>query len=146
MVIQNNMRWKVGGGDKIRFWKDKWIHQEETLAERYPWLFLISSQQKMFQKMFLLVYLSYSLAYGITQDRCNISFPLQGWLWTQQSHIQEIMIFTCVLMQGCLNQRSTIATSVVAPICYAHHASEGNIPIPELPMLHRNVRSSMFFC
>lgn len=55
----------------------------------------------------------------------------------------------------------------VAPICYAHHAaaqmgqllnlddltetglspaSEGNIPIPELPMLHRNVRSSMFFC
>ncbi|KAG4957698.1 hypothetical protein JHK85_044078 [Glycine max] len=65
------------------------------------------------------------------------------------------------------NQRSTIATSVVAPICYAHHAaaqmgqllnlddltetglspaSEGNIPIPELPMLHRNVRSSMFFC
>ncbi|XP_040865601.1 uncharacterized protein [Glycine max] len=123
MVIQNNMRWKVGGGDKIRFWKDKWIHQEETLAERYPWLFLISSQQKMFQKMFLL-----------------------GWLWTQQSHIQEIMIFTCVLMQGCLNQRSTIATSVVAPICYAHHASEGNIPIPELPMLHRNVRSSMFFC
>ena len=97
MVIQNNMRWKVGGGDKIRFWKDKWIHQEETLAKRYPWLFLISSQQKMFQKMFLLVYLSYSLAYGITQDRCNISFPLQGWLWTQQSHIQEIMI-TCVHM------------------------------------------------
>ncbi|RZB65908.1 Protein argonaute 16 isoform E [Glycine soja] len=66
-----------------------------------------------------------------------------------------------------VNQRSTIATSVVAPICYAHHAaaqmgqllnlddltetgsspaSEGNIPIPELPMLHRNVRSSMFFC
>ncbi|KAL2588299.1 hypothetical protein AAZV13_13G161800 [Glycine max] len=66
-----------------------------------------------------------------------------------------------------VNQRSTIATSVVAPICYAHHAaaqmgqllnfddssetgsspaSEGGIPIPELPRLHRNVRSSMFFC
>ena len=45
VVIQNNMRWKVGGGDKIRFWKDKWIHQEETLAERYPRLFLISSRQ-----------------------------------------------------------------------------------------------------
>ncbi|TKY66352.1 argonaute 16 [Spatholobus suberectus] len=66
-----------------------------------------------------------------------------------------------------VNQRSTTATSVVAPICYAHHAaaqmgqflnfddlsetssspaSEGNIPIPELPRLHKNVRSSMFFC
>ncbi|KAL5150659.1 Protein argonaute 6 [Glycine soja] len=66
-----------------------------------------------------------------------------------------------------VNQRSTIATSVVAPICYAHHAaaqmgqllnfddlsetgsspaSEGDIPIPELPRLHRNVRNSMFFC
>ncbi|XP_020203105.1 protein argonaute 16 isoform X2 [Cajanus cajan] len=63
-----------------------------------------------------------------------------------------------------VNQRSTIATSVVAPVSYAHHAaaqmgqffnfddlsetsdSEGNIPIPELPRLHKNVRSSMFFC
>ncbi|XP_057740880.1 protein argonaute 16 [Arachis stenosperma] len=66
-----------------------------------------------------------------------------------------------------VNQRSTIATSIVAPICYAHHAaaqmgqmlnfddlsekssdvtSEGNIPIPELPRLHRNVKSTMFFC
>ncbi|KAL2326862.1 hypothetical protein Fmac_020289 [Flemingia macrophylla] len=63
-----------------------------------------------------------------------------------------------------VNQRSTTATSVVAPISYAHHAaaqmgqffnfndlsetsaSEGNIPIPELPKLHKNVRSSMFFC
>ncbi|KAL9298079.1 hypothetical protein ACSQ67_023975 [Phaseolus vulgaris] len=58
-----------------------------------------------------------------------------------------------------VNQRSTTATSVVAPICYAHHAaaqigrflnlddlSEGNTPIPELPRLHKNIRSSMFFC
>ncbi|GAU22920.1 hypothetical protein TSUD_326930 [Trifolium subterraneum] len=66
-----------------------------------------------------------------------------------------------------VNQRSTTATSIVAPICYAHHAaaqmgqflnldelseaslspdSEGNIPIPELPSLHPNVRTSMFFC
>jgi eukaryotic translation initiation factor 2C len=57
--------------------------------------------------------------------------------------------------------------SSVAPISYAHHAaaqmgqflnfdelseaslspdSEGNIPIPELPRLHKNVRTSMFFC
>ncbi|KAL5179850.1 putative ribonuclease H protein [Glycine soja] len=45
MVIQNNMRWKVGDGEKIRFWKHKWINQQESLAERYPRLFIISSQQ-----------------------------------------------------------------------------------------------------
>ncbi|XP_045814117.1 protein argonaute 16 isoform X2 [Trifolium pratense] len=66
-----------------------------------------------------------------------------------------------------VNQRSTTATSIVAPICYAHHAaaqmrqflnfdelseaslspdSEGNIPIPELPRLHTDVNTSMFFC
>ncbi|KAK2443088.1 Protein argonaute 16 [Trifolium repens] len=66
-----------------------------------------------------------------------------------------------------VNQRSTTATSIVAPISYAHHAaaqmgqflkfdelseaslspdSEGNIPIPELPRLHKDVRTSMFFC
>jgi len=45
VIIQNNMRWKVGGGDKIKFWEDKWFHQEDTLAERYPRLYLISSQQ-----------------------------------------------------------------------------------------------------
>ncbi|KAH1148531.1 hypothetical protein GLYMA_15G231700v4 [Glycine max] len=130
MVIQNNMRWKVGGGDKIRFWKDKWIHQEETLAERYPWLFLISSQQKMFQKMFLLG-TSRPVHYHVLLD--EIGFSADG----LQNFIHSLSY---------VNQRSTIATSVVAPICYAHHASEGNIPIPELPMLHRNVRSSMFFC
>ncbi|XP_024635714.1 protein argonaute 16 isoform X1 [Medicago truncatula] len=66
-----------------------------------------------------------------------------------------------------VNQRSTAATSIVAPIYYAHHAaaqmrkfmnfddlseaspspdSEGNIPIQELPKLHSDVRDSMFFC
>ncbi|KAF8403535.1 hypothetical protein HHK36_011639 [Tetracentron sinense] len=67
-------------------------------------------------------------------------------------------------------QRSTTAISVVAPICYAHLAasqisqfmkfddmsetssshggltSAGAIPVPELPKLHENVSSSMFFC
>ncbi|KAI3969697.1 hypothetical protein MKX01_020258 [Papaver californicum] len=68
-------------------------------------------------------------------------------------------------------QRSTTAVSFVAPICYAHHAasqmgqfikfedfsdsssgiggnltSASSIPVPELPRLHQNVRSSMFFC
>ncbi|KAJ6319503.1 hypothetical protein OIU78_015011 [Salix suchowensis] len=67
-------------------------------------------------------------------------------------------------------QRSTTATSIVAPICYAHLAaaqmgqfmkfedfsetssgqrsmtSVGSIPVPELPRLHENVEGSMFFC
>ncbi|XP_020583523.1 protein argonaute 4B-like [Phalaenopsis equestris] len=67
-------------------------------------------------------------------------------------------------------QRSTTAISVVAPICYAHLAAAqigqftkfedrsetsssqggftapGVVPVPELPRLHENVRSSMFFC
>ncbi|KAF7826276.1 protein argonaute 16 isoform X1 [Senna tora] len=64
-------------------------------------------------------------------------------------------------------QRSTSAISVVAPVHYAHLAaaqmgqflkfddlletsssftSEGDVPIPELPRLHPNVQSSMFFC
>ncbi|KAG6748707.1 hypothetical protein POTOM_048640 [Populus tomentosa] len=67
-------------------------------------------------------------------------------------------------------QRSTTATSIVAPICYAHLAaaqmgqfmkfedfsetssgqrsmtSVGSTPVPELPRLHENVEGSMFFC
>ncbi|XP_009801790.1 protein argonaute 4A-like [Nicotiana sylvestris] len=67
-------------------------------------------------------------------------------------------------------QRSTTAISVVAPICYAHLAAAqmsqfikfddlsetssshggltavGGAPVLALPRLHRNVRSSMFFC
>ncbi|XP_073106962.1 protein argonaute 4A-like [Elaeis guineensis] len=67
-------------------------------------------------------------------------------------------------------QRSTTAVSIVAPICYAHLAAaqmsqfmkfedfsetssgqgpvtaSGQSAIPELPQLHPNVCSSMFFC
>ncbi|KAJ4975109.1 hypothetical protein NE237_000215 [Protea cynaroides] len=67
-------------------------------------------------------------------------------------------------------QRSTTAISVVAPVCYAHLAAQqmsqfmkfedfsdtssghggvtsaGSVPVPELPRLHKNVESSMFFC
>ncbi|KAI3862801.1 hypothetical protein MKW98_008641, partial [Papaver atlanticum] len=67
-------------------------------------------------------------------------------------------------------QRSTTAISVVAPVCYAHLAaaqmqqflkfedmsesssshggvtSATGVPVPELPKLHANVSSSMFFC
>ncbi|KAK8504166.1 hypothetical protein V6N11_081441 [Hibiscus sabdariffa] len=65
-------------------------------------------------------------------------------------------------------QRSTTAISIVAPICYAHHAahqvgqflkfeelsetssgnvtSTGSILVPDLPRLKKNVAGSMFFC
>ncbi|EXC25516.1 Protein argonaute 16 [Morus notabilis] len=67
-------------------------------------------------------------------------------------------------------QRSTTATSIVAPICYAHLAayqvgqfmkfedlsetssgqrgmtSSGIIPVPELPKLHEKIKDTMFFC
>ncbi|XP_057522848.1 protein argonaute 16-like isoform X2 [Amaranthus tricolor] len=67
-------------------------------------------------------------------------------------------------------RRSSHATSVVAPICYAHHSarqvgkfvkfdelhaacsedngftSTENVPVPKLPRLHDNVKDSMFFC
>ncbi|XP_061993550.1 protein argonaute 4A-like [Rosa rugosa] len=67
-------------------------------------------------------------------------------------------------------QRSTTAVSLVAPICYAHLAAAqmsqfirfdemsetassqgsvtvaGDVPVQELPRLHKNVVNSMFFC
>ncbi|KAL5707869.1 Protein argonaute 16 [Ranunculus cassubicifolius] len=67
-------------------------------------------------------------------------------------------------------QRSTTAVSIVAPICYAHLAAaqmsqciksddlssdsssshgvttSGEVPVPVLPKLHKNVMNKMFFC
>ncbi|KAK2979039.1 hypothetical protein RJ640_013673 [Escallonia rubra] len=67
-------------------------------------------------------------------------------------------------------QRSTTAISIVAPVCYAHLAAQqmgqflkfeeysetssgqrsltsvGSAPIPQMPRLHKDVASSMFFC
>ncbi|KAL6600540.1 hypothetical protein ACP70R_045340 [Stipagrostis hirtigluma subsp. patula] len=75
-----------------------------------------------------------------------------------------------VLSLSYVYQRSTTAISVVAPICYAHlaaaqmgqfmkfeefaetssgsgvHSSSSSAAIPELPRLHDDVCSSMFFC
>ncbi|PIN22149.1 Translation initiation factor 2C (eIF-2C) [Handroanthus impetiginosus] len=69
-----------------------------------------------------------------------------------------------------VNQRSTTAISIVAPVCYAHLAAQqmsqflkfedssdtssgqksmtaaGTIHLPELPRLHKDVAGSMFFC
>ena len=44
-LIQRGMKWKVGSGDQIKFWEDKWTGEEEALAEKYPRLYLISSQK-----------------------------------------------------------------------------------------------------
>ena len=44
-VLQNGTMWKVGCGDRIKFWEDKWVNGEETLSAKYPRLYLISCQQ-----------------------------------------------------------------------------------------------------
>ncbi|KAH1220962.1 hypothetical protein GmHk_12G034481 [Glycine max] len=41
----NNMRWKVGDGVRIRFWKDKWREGDLTLQDKYPALYQVSTQQ-----------------------------------------------------------------------------------------------------
>ncbi|RZB60409.1 Dual specificity protein kinase YAK1-like [Glycine soja] len=41
----NNMRWKVGDGVRIRFWKDKWREGDLTLQAKYPALYQVSTQQ-----------------------------------------------------------------------------------------------------
>lgn len=49
-LIRKGMKWKVGSGDQIKFWEDKWTGEEESLAEKYPRLYLISSQQNQIIK------------------------------------------------------------------------------------------------
>ena len=44
-IVHSNMRWKIVGGDKVRLWEDKWNQQQQPLAERYPRLYQISTQQ-----------------------------------------------------------------------------------------------------
>ena len=44
-IVHSKMRWKIVGGDKVRLWEDKWNQQQQPLAERYPRLYQISTQQ-----------------------------------------------------------------------------------------------------
>ena len=37
--------WKVGRGNHIKFWEDRWLREEESLAEKFPRLYSISLQQ-----------------------------------------------------------------------------------------------------
>ena len=45
-VLQQETTWKVGCGDKIRFWEDKWSGEGEALMRKYPRLYQISCQQQ----------------------------------------------------------------------------------------------------
>ena len=44
-IIQQQTVWKVGCGDKARFWEDNWAGDGEMLMTKYPRLYQISSQQ-----------------------------------------------------------------------------------------------------
>ena len=44
-IFQQCMSWKVGCGDKVSFWKDKWLGEGPTLQQKYNQLFLINRQQ-----------------------------------------------------------------------------------------------------
>ena len=43
--LTSNLRWKMGNGAKIKFWKDKWREDDLTLQEKYPTLHQVSYQQ-----------------------------------------------------------------------------------------------------
>ena len=44
-VFQDGIIWKVGSGDKIKFWEDRWLDGEITFLAKYPRLYLNSCQQ-----------------------------------------------------------------------------------------------------
>ena len=44
-VIKNQIEWRVGSGDKFRFWEDSWVGAGVSLMAKYPKLYNISNQQ-----------------------------------------------------------------------------------------------------
>ncbi|KAH1203691.1 Kinesin-like protein KIN-12E [Glycine max] len=44
-IFQQNLAWKIGGGDRIHFWTDRWLGEDCTLKQKYNSLFLINRQQ-----------------------------------------------------------------------------------------------------
>jgi len=36
LVLKKETEWKVGGGDKFRFWEDPWTHNAVPLMDKYP--------------------------------------------------------------------------------------------------------------
>ena len=50
--VKKGIQWRVGCGDRFKFWEDKWIDGEVSLVVKYPRLFLISGQQnQLIQQM-----------------------------------------------------------------------------------------------
>ena len=45
VTMSNTILWKVGSRGKFKFWEDTWLGGEDTLLQRYPRLYIISSQQ-----------------------------------------------------------------------------------------------------
>ena len=43
--LTDNLKWRVGRGSSINFWKHKWMEDNCTLQGKYPQLYLISKQQ-----------------------------------------------------------------------------------------------------
>ena len=41
-ALQSAISWRVGRGDKIKFWEDNWLDSEGSLLTKYPRLFIIS--------------------------------------------------------------------------------------------------------
>ena len=51
-AFHNGMVWRVGCGDRIKLWEDRWIDGEATLLAKYPRLYLNSCQQnQLIQQM-----------------------------------------------------------------------------------------------
>ena len=44
-IMNSVISWKVGCGDKFKFWEDRWLGGENTLLTKYPRLYSISNQQ-----------------------------------------------------------------------------------------------------
>jgi len=44
-AMQNTTMWRVGCGDKFKFWEDNWINGAGSLLAKYPRLYIISCQR-----------------------------------------------------------------------------------------------------
>lgn len=45
-ALRREIEWRLGCGDKCRFWEDCWVHNDVPLKLKYPRLYQISSQQQ----------------------------------------------------------------------------------------------------
>ncbi|XP_028230574.1 uncharacterized protein LOC114410857 [Glycine soja] len=45
-IFKDNLSWKVGCGENIKFWIDNWLGEQYSLQQKYYKLFLISRQQR----------------------------------------------------------------------------------------------------